>query len=181
MVVVILILVSIVVTSTRGEARPASVRVEVIEEDPIPINSPAPGRFISKGESECRRVLERIYGVPFPSTWPEWLRSTETGRKLEIDCFAEIPYSVIGLAYNGKVAIGCEYQGQQHYNYVASMQKDERAYQSQQWNDEFKRRICEARGVHLIEVPYTITIPHIKEFIVNALRSRNLLPVGYQG
>jgi hypothetical protein len=122
------------------------------------------GRFMSKGEAECRRVLERIYSVPFPTVHPEWLRNPESGRKLEIDCYAEIPARRLGLGFEGNVEIGCEYNGEHHDS------------EYMQWNDEFKRQVCEAKGVHLITVPYTVKLTQIRAYITQELDARSLLP-----
>lgn len=144
---------------------------------PLPPHSPLDiytgGRPPSKGERECRRVLERIYMVRFPTVRPAWLTSTETNAKLEIDCYAEVPIEVNGTTLI--IPIGCEYQGEQHYRVIDTFQ-DERAHNAQKWNDEYKKRLCTLHGVHLIEVPYTIKLQNIEEYIKKELSIRNILP-----
>ena len=186
-IVVFVIIVSIVVNAKSPVPAPASTerRIETtISYTPDPVDVLARrllatpkqvGRPVSKGEAECRRVLERIYGVPFPSVRPDWLQSTETGRNLEVDCYAELDAASIGLGFSGTVCVGCEYNGAQHTRQVPSMQT-EYQFNAQQWNDEYKRQICEARGVHLIIVPYTVRLTDIKEYITNELEMRSLLP-----
>ena len=131
---------------------------------------------VSKGEAECRRVLSRIYAREFKTVRPDWLRSTETGRNLELDCYDEIPLSTLGYNDDGIVAIACEYQGRQHSVQVPMMQANESQFHTQQWNDEYKRRLCEIHGVHLILVPYTVKLPDIKRHIIAQLAERSLLP-----
>ena len=61
----------------------------------------------SKGETECRKVLESIFGKPFPSSRPDFLRNPVTGgiHNLELDC------------YNHELGLAVEYNGIQHYKF----------------------------------------------------------------
>jgi hypothetical protein len=173
-IIVVLVIISVVVGSTVVNIdQPPRPRSREENESEVEVKTT---RKSSKGESECRRVLSRIYGVSFPTVHPEWLRSTETGRKLELDCYGEIPASSLGMG-EGTIAIACEYQGAQHYAHIPSMHKTEYQYQSQLWNDEYKRRLCEEYGVHLIIVPYTIKLSEIKHYIYKELEERCLLPM----
>lgn len=131
------------------------------------------GRPPSKGEKECRRVLERIYKVRFPTVRPAWLTSTETHAKLELDCYAEVPIDTGDAIITLPVA--CEYQGEQHY-YKVDIYQDDAKHNTQRWNDEYKKRLCILHGVHLIEVPYTVKLQNIEAFIKKELSIRNILP-----
>ena len=66
----------------------------------------------SKGELECRRVMEKLFKRPFPNRRPLFLLNNITGKKLEIDCC------------NEDVQIGVEYNGRQHYEYIKGMHKN---------------------------------------------------------
>lgn len=120
----------------------------------------------SKGEGRCREVLQSIFGVHFPSTRPYFLKNPDTGKNLELDC------------YNPDLKIAVEYQGQQHYRFIKYFHKDEEAFRKQQQRDQYKKAVCESRGICLIEVPYTVPHNKIYDFLVDELRKRGKLPRG---
>ena len=62
----------------------------------------------SKGEKECRKVLENLFNKPFSKSRPDFLRNPVTGGNfnLELDC------------YNQELSLAVEYNGIQHYKYV---------------------------------------------------------------
>jgi hypothetical protein len=109
----------------------------------------------SKGEIECKRVLEKFFNKSFNKYRPDFLRNEVTGGvcNLEIDC------------YNHELRLGVEYQGQQHYKYIPYFHKNKEAFMNQKYRDELKRRMCKDNGIIVIEVPYTVDIPDIKEFL----------------
>ncbi|CAH6420127.1 Hypothetical protein HVR_LOCUS1104 [uncultured virus] len=116
------------------------------------------GRFISRGERMCCQTMERIYGVPFVSTWPDWLRNPETGEKLELDCF------------NDELKIAVEYNGEQHYKWPNHIHNQ--TYQqfiNQVRRDELKVQLCDKNEVYLIVVPYNVSHERIPEFIMSHL------------
>lgn len=115
-------------------------------------------RFISKGEAECKRVLEELFGVPFENVRPEFLVNPETGRRLELDC------------YNPALRLAVEYQGSHHYNPNRSTPEQ---FAAQCRRDGWKVEACRSQGIWLIVVPECIKIEHIKTFIVGHL-SRDL-------
>jgi regulatory protein YycI of two-component signal transduction system YycFG len=111
----------------------------------------------SKGEKECRRVLEEIFNKPFPKSRPNILNNPVTGGlyNLELDC------------YNEELKIACEYNGIQHYKFIPFFHKNKETYYNQAYRDELKRRMCKDAGIHLIEVPYNIS--NIKKYIIDKL------------
>ena len=116
----------------------------------------------SKGEIECRRVLEELFNRPFPKTRPNFLRNPVTSNNiesnnLEIDC------------YNDELKLGVEYNGIQHYKYIPYFHKTKDSFHNQKYRDYVKNDICQKNGITLIEVPYTVKIPEIKSFILNKL------------
>ena len=118
----------------------------------------------SKGEVECRRVFEKIFKVPFPKARPDFLFNEVTGQNLELDMF------------NPHLKIACEYNGKQHYHFNKWMHNNSHAkFYNQQYRDNMKRDVCKKLGIHLIEVPYTVKIPEIEEFIISKLKTLNLL------
>ena len=98
----------------------------------------------SKGELECKRVMEKIYGKPFIKIRPNFLLNTQTGKNLELD------------VYNPDVKIAVEYSGQQHYHFIPYFHKNYDAFVAQKERDELKKQRCKEVGILLIEIPYTI-------------------------
>lgn len=113
----------------------------------------------SKGELECRRVLEKLLKSPFPSIRPQFLQNRVTGHPLEIDCF------------NESLRLGCEYNGKQHYEYTKAFHKNYEAFRNQQYRDDMKYRACEDAGIKLIIVPYSIQHDQIENYIRDKLQS----------
>lgn len=113
----------------------------------------------SKGEIECRRVLEKFFQCSFPNIRPDFLQNRVTGKPLELDC------------YNDRLRLACEYNGKQHYEYVKAFHKNYEAFRNQQYRDDMKYRACEEYGINLIIVPYTIQHDQIENYIRDKLQS----------
>ena len=60
----------------------------------------------SRGEIECRKVMESLFGKPFLKTRPKFLFNSVTTENLELDMF------------NQELMLAVEYNGQQHYKYT---------------------------------------------------------------
>ena len=119
----------------------------------------------SRGEIECRRVLQLIFNRKFDKARPDFLRNPVTGGEfnLELDCF------------DSELRIAVEYNGVQHYKYVPFFHKNKEAFLNQKYRDDMKRRICKENGILLIEVPYTLKIEDIKGFIEKSLIINGIL------
>lgn len=119
----------------------------------------------SKGEAECRRVLQSIFRKPFTSQRPDFLRNPVTGGNfnLELDCF------------NSELRLAVEYNGIQHYKYVPYFHRNKDHFMTQKYRDDMKRRICKENNINLIEVPYTVKINEISSFII-----QNCKKLGYK-
>lgn len=115
----------------------------------------------SKGEFECRKVLQEIFNKPFPKYRPDFLRNPVTSDSspynLELDC------------YNPELKLAVEYNGIQHYKYIPYFHKTKDAFQNQKYRDYMKRDMCEKNGITLIEVPYTVKVPEIRSYLINKL------------
>jgi hypothetical protein len=115
----------------------------------------------SKGELECRKVLQEIFNKPFPKYRPDFLRnpvtSDSSSYNLELDC------------YNPELKLAVEYNGIQHYKYIPYFHKTKDAFQNQKYRDYMKRDMCEKNGITLIEVPYTVKVPEIRSYLINKL------------
>src|SRR5579884_2904756 len=74
------------------------------------------GHRTSKGEEECRIVLEKIFkGYKFGPIRPDFLKNV-TGYNLELDCYCE------------ELKLAVEFQGKQHYEYVQFFHKNKENY-----------------------------------------------------
>lgn len=118
------------------------------------------GKRDSKGEVECRRVLEKIFNCSFDKCRPDFLRNDVTGGNynLEIDC------------YNPRLRLGIEYNGVQHYKYTPFFHKNKESFYNQKYRDELKRRMCRDNKVVLIEVPYDVKLEKIEGYLIEELR-----------
>jgi hypothetical protein len=118
----------------------------------------------SKGELECRRVLQDVFKVPFPKARPDFLYNKITGHNLELDMF------------NPHLKIACEYNGKQHYVYNKWMHNNSQTnFHNQKYRDEIKMDVCRKLGIHLIVVPYTIQVGDIEDYIVAELKNKHLI------
>jgi len=114
----------------------------------------------SKGEAECRRVLQYLFKKPFGNERPDFLRNPVTGGNfnLELDCF------------DRELKLAVEYNGVQHYKYIPFFHKNKEAFLNQKYRDDMKRRMCKENGITLIEVPNTVKLKDIKGFLEKELR-----------
>lgn len=119
----------------------------------------------SKGEIECRRILQIIFNRSFNKARPDFLRNPVTGGdfNLELDC------------YDPELRIAVEYNGVQHYKFIPFFHKNKEAFLNQKYRDDMKRRICKENGILLIEVPYTVKIEDIKAYIQKSLMINGIL------
>lgn len=158
-----LAIILILVMFRKGKTGTWSVSVPVKEPVNIP-SSKRPSHFLpreSKGEIECRRVLEKIFDEPFPKIRPDFLKNPVTGARLEIDC------------YNHRLKLGVEYSGRQHAQHVSNIHSKE-AFLNQKYRDELKARMCSDNGITLIVVPHTVKLEDIPVYLV-----QKLLETGY--
>lgn len=116
----------------------------------------------SKGEMECRRVLEKLFKKPFTKSRPDFLNNDVTYQNLELDC------------YNSELKLGCEYQGEAHYKYIPHFHKNMDAFRNQQYRDYMKKQKCKENGVVLIEVPHTVDIENMERYIARELEKRGI-------
>lgn len=117
----------------------------------------------SKGELECRRVLETFFNQPFPKSRPNFLNNPVTGGayNLELDCF------------NSDLNLAVEYNGVQHYKFTPYFHKNREAFDNQKYRDYMKRKMCEENNIILIEVPYTVKLESIDSYLKSQLRTLN--------
>jgi hypothetical protein len=140
----------------------------------LPVKKRGPPKE-SRGEIECRRVLENLYKKPFNKTRPDFLRNPVTGGEynLELDCYnPDIQLIKNNVIYKG---LAGEYNGQQHYKFIPYFHKNKETFLNQKYRDDMKRRICKENNVALIEVPYTVKIDDIKNFLTGECEKYRIL------
>jgi len=117
----------------------------------------------SKGETECKRVLEKIFNKPFNKSRPNFLNNPVTGgnHNLELDC------------YNEEIGLALEYDGEAHAKYIPYFHKNKEAFYNQKYRDYMKDMMCKENGIVLIRVPHTVKLNNIEEFIMNKLQNYN--------
>jgi len=113
----------------------------------------------SKGEVECRRVMQKLFDKPFYKIRPQFLNNPVTfgTNNLELDCF------------NEELKLAVEYDGAQHYKFIPHFHKTHDGFMNQRYRDYMKEQMCKENKIRLIRVPYTVKIENIESFIVNKL------------
>jgi hypothetical protein len=111
----------------------------------------------SKGEIQCKIVLEKLFNKPFTKVRPDFLFNNITKQNLELDL------------YNKELNLAVEYNGKQHYEYVPYFHKSKDSFYNQQYRDQIKKNLCEKNNIVLIDVPYTVKIEHIEQFLIDEI------------
>ena len=164
-------------TNKKGSWYDANQNFELLKTQTKPYSSPKQNHLYdsgrlseynpreSKGENECRRVLESIFKVPFRKERPDFLRNPVTGNfhNLELDC------------YNRNMRLAVEYNGIQHYEYTPYFHKSKDSFYNQKYRDMFKRQKCKEENITLIEVPHTVKIKNIENYLKEKLREKGFL------
>jgi hypothetical protein len=131
---------------------------EAIELDTISLNKKEISKKQSKGEAECKKILEKMYNIEFETQVRnlEILKNPLTGRYLELDLYCP--------KLNPPIA--CEFHGRQHYEVVNKFHRNgEKDLKYQQWKDNFKIDACDKAGIYLITVPYNVPLKSMESFI----------------
>jgi len=115
------------------------------------------GKRKSKGELECKKVLESYYAKKFECYRPDWLNYK--GYNLELDLF------------NPELGLACEYHGKQHYEYPSRFIKKKALFLNQLRRDLFKLEKCKELGIFILVVPHECK--KIKEYIETKLEQIN--------
>jgi hypothetical protein len=123
---------------------------------------PKKGVILKKNEKRCREIFESIFGSPFPSVRPSFLKR-KNGKALELD------------GYNHKLKLAFEYNGVQHYKFSPIFHASPNDFRDQEQRDRDKRRMCAAAGVTLIEIPYTVKYEDLETFIRRRLSELKIL------
>ena len=115
------------------------------------------------GERFCRIFLTRLFQAEFVkvrSKQISWLKQPN-GSSLELDGYCE------------ERSIAFEHQGSQHYRRVKLFHPNESDFWNQQRRDEWKRELCKANDVTLIEIAELsadLRIDVMREKVLDAIR-----------
>jgi hypothetical protein len=114
----------------------------------------------SKGEKECRYVLESVFNRTFNKYRPNFLNNPVTGgeHNLELDC------------YNPELKLAVEYNGIQHEKFIPYFHKNKEAFLNQKYRDLLKKKLCEENGIVLITVPHTVKNENIRNYLLKKLQ-----------
>lgn len=124
---------------------------------------------INKHEEECRRIFQEIFGAPFKSVRPKWLKNPVSNKNLELDGYnpnIETPLG-IGLAF--------EYDGQQHAKYTPHFhKKGVEEFEYQVAKDSWKDQKCKEKGILLIRIPHSVDFNDLERYIRMMLKRRGV-------
>lgn len=147
----ILILILFYYFSNQDEYKGLQLKYR-IEKSPSPLK-----RNKYKYETECKRIVENIFGLPFIKVRPDFLKNPKTGRNLELDL------------YNKNLKIAIEYQGAQHRTFTPFFHKTQQDFLYQLEKDKYKVERCKAEGINLICIPDHIPFDELEGYIKNQL------------
>jgi hypothetical protein len=120
----------------------------------------------SSREQFVRSIVERMFGVAFPSCRPGWLTNTASGRKLELDC------------YNESLQLAFEVDGGQHDRVVAHFGQTDASFAEMQARDRLKDTMCKEKGVVLVRVPDSVSSVKLQRHLLDELLKHEVkLPV----
>jgi hypothetical protein len=116
----------------------------------------------SRGEAQCRKILEKLFFMTFAKERYQWLTNSD-GNRMELD------------GYNDELKLAFEYHGKQHYSYIPHYHRNgPDDLKKRQRDDRRKRRLCKENGVKLITIPYTIKPKHLESYILRQLKRLNI-------
>lgn len=115
---------------------------------------------VNKTESLVRQFFLCVFGAPFPSKSPPWLR------------LPGIPSRVLD-GYNESLAIAFEYDGIQHREHVKFFHErsTKRTLSAQQNRDSFVRDACAKNNVMLINIPDLADGYSVSDFVVHVSKA----------
>lgn len=111
-------------------------------------------------EKICRTIFEKLFHSKFPKAKPKWLLNAY-GNRMELDGF------------NGLLNIAFEHQGEQHYKYNTYFHRN-RTLSRQIKDDRLKRILCKREHISLIQIPYSISVENLPQYIQDKCKILNL-------
>jgi len=117
----------------------------------------------SAGNSEriSRDIFEQLLNHPFPKARPSWLRN-DRGHQMELDGYSHV------------LRVAFEYQGVQHYAPVALFHRGTKTLMRRNADDKKKHSLCREHSVTLVDIPYTVPLDDVPEYVFRAIHDRGL-------
>jgi len=114
-------------------------------------------------EALIRAMFEKIFDVKFMKCRPKWLAGFSS-RSLELD------------GYNKDLGIAFEYHGEQHFNGNNYFYKNNTRsnIDKRKAYDNIKRKLCEEKGVKLIEIPFSIKQKDYFNYIIEQCKKMSV-------
>ena len=119
-------------------------------------------------EKICKSILDAYFRnlpLKFSSVWREDIRNPLTGRKLQLDLYADIVHK------NWK-GLALEYQGPTHYHYPNWTGVSKEKFLLSADRDSYKKKRCKELQICLLEIPYTVPDSKLSDYICNYLESK---------
>ena len=114
-------------------------------------------------ENLCREMFQIIFRQKFQKNRPDWLVN-KRGNKMELD------------GYNEKLRLAFEYHGKQHFSYVNYFHnEDKNILKMRKRDDVTKKILCKRNGIKLIEIPFTIPLSKLYEYILKQCRKLDVV------
>lgn len=116
------------------------------------------------GEKICRAFFEQLFDESFPKARPDWLRNAR-GNRMELD------------GYNEDLQLAFEHQGKQHFSLTYTFIDSDERLSQRITDDELKKKLCEERGIALLqvpEIPSLLPIRKVKQFIKDECLARGI-------
>ncbi len=110
-------------------------------------------------ERVCRIALKHLTGEELPRARPVWLVN-DLGNRMEFD------------GYNGHLRLAFEHQGEHHYRPLPHFQRRSETLQRRQHDDQTKRQLCVEQEITLIEIPYSIELSDLLNWLREQLEAR---------
>ncbi len=114
-------------------------------------------------ERICRKFFETIFEKKFPVKKPPWLKNTN-GNKMELD------------GYSKELKLAFEHQGIQHYKKHNFFHNQKTTLVHRKSDDELKKTLSQKHGVTLIEIPYTIQLDNLEQYVIDACKKQGITP-----
>jgi len=130
-----------------------------------------------KNEQRCRKILERIFGKPFPSVRPNWLKNPATKRNLELDMYCHKLEFTNSKGQLKQVRLAAEYDGKQH-TAMTGFHANKKQLLYQMKRDQYKEKRCKELGVTLIRIPYWAK-QDLEGYITRKLKDADLIPQNF--
>lgn len=137
-------------------------------DEATPLAPPKKKKKTYRYEEKCRGIFQEIFGVPFKSERPDFLKNPVTGRNLELD---GVNYSIrtpmgFGLAF--------EYDGAQHSQMSRKYHRSVSEFHYQVKKDTFKDIMCRKQGLLLIRIPSFVHFSSLETYIRQQLRKAQM-------